>query len=66
MTQIAIDPSGKTLPARSRHDDGYIYHVTGRTQAGDEVFSEYGKRWHPVIVVGFWMPENLRYRRPKQ
>jgi hypothetical protein len=39
MTQIAIDHSGRIEPARSRHDDGYIYHVTGRTQAGDEVFS---------------------------
>jgi len=66
MPQITIDHSGRTLPVRSRHDDGYQYHITGRTQAGDEVFSEYGKRWHVVIVVGFWMPENLRYRRPKQ
>ena len=66
MPQISLDHSGRTLPAKSRHDDGWLYHITGLTQAGDQVFSEYGHRWLPVIVVGFHMPDNLRYRRPKQ
>lgn len=64
MTQISIDHSGRLLP-QQRQPIEYEYHLTGTTQAGDEVYSEYGGRWLPVIVIGFHMPDSLRYRRKK-
>jgi len=65
MTQTTIDHSGRPLPQHRQHDDGYQYHLSGTTQPGDEVFSDYGGRWLPVKHIGFHMPDCLRYRRPK-
>jgi hypothetical protein len=63
MTQITIDHSGQPLPQPKPHDDGYEYNLTGLTQPGDEVYSDYGGRWLTVVYGGFHMPGNLRYRR---
>ena len=65
-TTITIDHSGRKLPSPRPHDDGWDYNPEPRiTQRGDQLFSDYGGRWLPCVVIGFHMPENLRYRRPK-
>jgi hypothetical protein len=66
MTETTYDHSGRLLPSPPRHDDGWQYNVTGTTQHGDEVYSDYGGRWLPVKHIGFHMPDCLRYRRKKK
>ena len=66
MTQHTIDHSGRPVLAPKPHDDGYEYGISGLTQPGDEVYSDYGGRWLTVVYGGFHMPANLRYRRPKK
>jgi len=66
MTTITLDHSGRPVPSPRQHDDALQYNVTGTTQPGDEVYSDYGGRWLPVVVMGFHMPDCLRYRRPKK
>ena len=66
MSSITIDYSGRKLPSQRPHDDGWDYFPEPRiTQAGDQLYSDYGGRWLPCVVMGFHMPDCLRYRRPK-
>lgn len=65
MTQTTYDHSGRLLPSPLPRDDGYEYNITGTTRLGDEVYSDYGGRWLPCVVIGFHMPDCLKYRRKK-
>lgn len=66
MGQIAIDASGKHERRIHQPVDVWNYNIRGKTQTGDQVYSEYGGRWLDVMYSGFSMPEGLRYRRRKQ